>query len=127
MHLFASRYGWTKETVLTLPAFDFIGYLTAIYEEEEEKILLDRRNSAFTGWQFYTVLKQTGFLGNAPLVKFHDYMENLGLLKEEEVKALATYKKFKRAQNQTEALMNIAEAKQIAESIKRQRGSNQQT
>lgn len=121
MHLFASRYGWTKQNVLALPAFDFVGYLTAIWEEEEEKIHLDRRNSAFTGWQIYTHLKATGFMGSGPLVKFHDYLENLGLLKDEEIKALQTYKKFKRQQNKVEAVINIAEAKQIADSI-RQRG-----
>lgn len=124
MHLFASGYGWTKETVLSLPALDFIGYLTAIFQEQEEQILLDRRNSAFTGWQIYTTLKQTGFLGSSPLVKFHDYLGNLGLLKEEEQKALETYKKFKKQQNRREAIVNIAEARAIAESIKRQRGNN---
>ena len=123
MHLFASRYGWTKETVLALPAFDFIGYLTAIFEEEDEKILLDRRNSAFTGWQFYTILKQTGLMGQAPLTKFHDYMGNLGLLKDEELKALEQYKKYKRELNKQEAKHNINEALKIAESIKRQRGN----
>lgn len=123
MHLFASRYGWTKETVLTLPAFDFIGYLTAIFEEDEEKILLDRRNSAFTGWQFYTIMKQTGFMGSAPLTKFPDYLGNLGLLKDEELKAMELYKKYKREQNKHEAKHNINEALKIAESIKRQRGN----
>lgn len=121
MHLFASRYGWTKQNVLALPAFDFLGYLTAILEEEEFKAKEEQRLSAFTGWQFYTILKQTGFLGNSKLIKFNEYLGNLGLLTERESEQLALYKKYKREQNKHEAKANIQQAEEIAALVRRQK------
>lgn len=95
--------------------------MTAIFQDDDEQILLDRRNAAFTGWQFYTHLKSTGLLGSAPLVKYSDYLGNLGLLKEDEVQALQTYKKMKRFENKAQAANNIAEAQAIVDSLRRQK------
>lgn len=92
--------------------------MTAIWEEEENKLLEDQRNSALTGWQIYTIIKQTGFLGNAKLIKYPEYLANLGLLKEHEKENLIIYKKLKREQNKVEAANNIIEAQRIADMVK---------
>lgn len=121
MHIFASRYGWTKDYVLSLSVFDFIGYLTAIWEEDEVKARDEQRISAFTGWQIYTILKQTGFLGTSKLVKYNEYLGNLGLLTDKEKEQLTLYKQFKRELNKQEAKANIQEAQQIADLVRLQR------
>lgn len=110
---FASRYGWDKEKILSLPACDFIGLYSAMMKDERQKFDQDLKVSAFTGWQF---LNHIGaILGAKDLPGFLEYSDSLSLLNDEEKEMLTIHKQLKRMENKRAVQRNLDTAAQIIE------------
>ena len=121
--MFASRYGWTKDYVLALPVFDFLGYLSAARKRERDEMTQDLKASAFTGWQIYTLVEsifKSGKDQTDPLT-YNEWLEGLNLLSKEEKKQLEMFRIVKRHQQKQQAKENINKAANIIELHKRSR------
>lgn len=89
MHKFASRYGWDKEKILAMPAFDFFGYYAAIQKEIRDNQNKDLKAAAFTSWRIESTL--IGMFGQSG-PRYMDYLEANGLLTEQEKEQNKTIK-----------------------------------
>lgn len=112
LHKFAGGYGWEKETVLSLPAADFLGYLKAMFKEEQKELENRLKISAHTGWQIRNLL--AGITGSKE-INYTDHLLGLGLLSEEEKQALFIAQLIEKHQQQKEAVENVKLAENILE------------
>lgn len=112
LHKFAGGYGWDRAKVLALPAADFLGYLKAMFKQEEKELTDRLKISAHTGWQIRNLL--AGFVGGKE-ISFTDHLQSLGLLSEKEQQLLYISRIIENQQSKKEAREHVELAEKILE------------
>lgn len=109
----------TGETVLSLPVFDFIGYLAAARKAIEKEKNEKYRISAHIGWQTYSLIAAMfqNEKNDTKIMDYSEYLSGLGLLSKEEMEQMAAIKHIREAQARAENQRKAAESLKKAENI----------
>lgn len=97
-----------------MPLSDFFPMILAAQKKEHEQYVQEMKVSAFTGWQFYSLL--IGIFGGdreKNVMNYAEYTDTLGLLDENEKEELSLYKSIQRMKQKEEAAQAIQNAQNI--------------
>lgn len=100
MDAIQSRYGWTDQQVLALPAFRFFHIKRLVERAQVEEQRNKLREQSYGAWQINNLIRQV--VGEKP-VSFIEHIEVLGLLTKEDRIHIEQLKKVQHEQQKKEA------------------------